>query len=419
MKKIVSLLLALVLMLGMVSFASAEDEPVTITIMHYMGNTVKIDTFQKIMDMYQELHPNVTFEAQMYSQNDYISQLPIRIANGDTPDIMMGSPAQYSDIIAAGKIKDMTGSALIEDLALSEGDLANCCYEGKVYGIPIDFKTYGVFYNKAIFEQYGLTEPTTQEELDNICAVLAENGVDPWIRCYSNVTYTDIEVRGILWPLLVENGNYDAFDKLMNGEAQFADYPEFAKAFDLWAARMAYSRTDDMSNDTTTARQLIASGAGAMIYDGTWAFAQIQGFNPDVEYGLFALPRDDGNANGWCIQLDQIFMVSNESEHEEAVLDFLAFLTSPEIAGLWSAETLCPSVVPGVEAEMPDAILTACKGKESGNIAHEGAFTSWLKGEYLTAFRQITQNFAADRTMTTEDVITMLQDEFDIINASK
>ena len=417
MKKLLTLVLCLVMVLT--AAVSMAEEPVTITIMHYMGNTVKIEAFDAILAKYQETHPNVTFESQMYSQNDYIAQLPIRIANGDTPDIMMGSPNQYSDIIDAGKVKNLTGHELITALGLSEGDLKNCQYNGEVYALPLDFKTYGVIYNKAIFEKYGLTEPKTQDEFDALCQTLKDNGVDPFIRNNSNVTYPDIEMRAILWPLLLENGHADAFEKLMNGEAQFADYPEFAKAFELWGRRLAFNRIDDMSNDTTMGRQKIAAGEGAMIYDGTWAFAQIQGFNPEVEYGMFVMPRDDGKENAWCIQLDQLFMVSNESKHEEAVMEFMAFLLSPEIAGFWSAQTLCPSVVPGVETEMPEVIMTACKGKESGNIAHEGAFTTWLKGEYLTAWRQITQTFCADESVGVEDAVQLLQDTFDEINANK
>lgn len=419
MKKILSLVLALAMLLSVTVIAAADEEPVTISIMHYMGNQVKLDTFEAILNRYTELHPNVTFEAQMYSQNDYIAQLPIRIANGDTPDIMMGQPTQYSDIIEAGKVMDLSDSDLVKSLNLNEGDLKNCCYNGTVYALPLDFKTYGVIYNKAIFEKYGLTPPATQDEFDALCQTLKDNGVDPFIRYYSNVTYTDIEMRGTLWPMLLENGHNDAFEKLMNGEAKFADYPEFAKAFELWNRRLAFSRIDDMSNDATMGRQLFAQGEGAMMYDGTWSFAQIQGFNPEAEYGMFVLPRDDGKANSWCIQLDQIFMVSNESKHAQAVMDFMAYLLNPETAGYWAAQTLNPSVVPGVETEMPDVIMTACKAKESGNIAHEGSLTTWLKGEYLTAWRQITQTFAADRTMTVEDAVEMLQSTFDEINAAK
>ena len=341
MKKLGSLLIVLAMLLSMASLAVAE-EPITISIMHYMGNQVKLDAFDEILNKYMETHPNVTFESQMYSQNDYIAQLPIRIANGDTPDIMMGQPTQYSDIIEAGKVMDLTGHELITALNLNEGDLKNCSYNGNVYALPLDFKTYGVIYNKAIFEKYGLTPPTTQDEFDALCQTLVDNGVDPFIRNYSNVTYPDIEVRGILWPLLIENGHGDAFEKLMNGEAKFTDYPEFAKAFELWARRLAFSRVDDMGNDTTMGRQLMAQGAGAMMYEGTWAYAQIQDFNPDQEYGMFVLPRDDGKVNSWCVQLDQIFMISNESKHPEAVMEFMTYLLSPEIRCLHSQQNQEP-----------------------------------------------------------------------------
>ena len=418
MKKLLALLLT-VCLLGCLAATVCAEEPVTITILHYMGNEVKLNAFNRILDGYTALHPNVTFDSQALSQNEYITQLRTRVGAGDAPDIMMGQPGQYADIIEAGYVMDLSDNPLIAELGMTEGDIKNCSYNGHVYALPLDFKTYGVIYNKGMFEKYGLSVPTTQDELDAVCKTLKDNGVDPWARNYSNVTYPDIEMRAILWPLLQENGHNDAFQKLMAGEAGFADYPEFEKALELWGRRMDYNRMDDMSNDTTMGRQLIASEGAAMIYDGTWAFAQIQQFNPAIEYGMFAVPRDDGKPNAFCVQLDQLFMVNGKSAHSEAVMDFMKYLLTPEVAGQWSAETLCPSVVPGVTVEMPEVVMTAIQAKEAGNIAHEGAFTASFSGEYLTNWRSITQGFCADRSLTPADIIEELQAAFDEINASK
>ena len=112
-------------------------------------------------------------------------------------------------------------------------------------------------------------------------------------------------------------------------------------------------------------------------------------------------------------------MVNGKSAHTEAVMDFMKYLLTPETAGQWSAETLCPSVVPGVTVEMPEVIMTAIQAKEAGNIAHEGVFTASFSGEYLTNWRSITQGFCADRSLTPADIIDELQDAFDEINASK
>ncbi len=196
MKKLLALLLTVCLLGGLIMTASAE-EPVTITILHYMGNEVKLNAFNKILNGYMELHPNVTFDSQALSQNEYITQLRTRIGAGDAPDIMMGQPGQYADIIEAGYVMDLTDNELISALGLTEGDIKNCSYNGHVYALPLDFKTYGIIYNKAIFEQYGLTVPSTQDALDAICKTLKDNGIDPWARNYSNVTYPDIEIDGI------------------------------------------------------------------------------------------------------------------------------------------------------------------------------------------------------------------------------
>ncbi len=420
MKKVLAFVLSLALLLSLAQLAFAETKaPVTIKILTYMGNAVKLDTFNEIMNDYMALNPNVTFDAQALSQNEYITQLRVRVGAGDAPDIMMGQPSQYTDIIDAGYVMDLTDSPIIEALKLTKADIGDCSYQGKVYALPLDFKTYGVIYNKDIFAKYGLAAPATQDELDALCETLKQNGVDPWIRNNSNVTYPDIEVRGIMWPLVMENGKYDVFEKLMSGEAKFTDTPEFLKAVELWGRRMAYSRLDDMSNDTTMARQAMAAGQAAMIYDGTWAFAQIQEFNPDAKYGMFPLPRDDGKPNSYCIQLDQIFMVNGKSENAQEALKLMEYLLTPEAAGKWSARTLGPSVVPGVTVEMPEVIKTAMEAKETGNIAHAGNFTAQLSGEYLTNWRTVLQSFAADRTMTPQDVAEELQAAFDEINASK
>ena len=226
MKKLLALLLT-VCLLGCLAATVCAEEPVTITILHYMGNEVKLNAFNRILDGYTALHPNVTFDSQALSQNEYITQLRTRVGAGDAPDIMMGQPGQYADIIEAGYVMDLSDNPLIAELGMTEGDIKNCSYNGHVYALPLDFKTYGVIYNKGMFEKYGLSVPTTQDELDAVCKTLKDNGVDPWARNYSNVTYPDIEMRAILWPLLQENGHNDAFQKLMAGEACFEDYPEF------------------------------------------------------------------------------------------------------------------------------------------------------------------------------------------------
>ena len=52
-------------------------------------------------------------------------------------------------------------------------------YDGEVYAIPTQQSTAIMYYNKAIFDKYGLEVPTTYDEYVQVCDTLKENGVTP------------------------------------------------------------------------------------------------------------------------------------------------------------------------------------------------------------------------------------------------
>lgn len=50
---------------------------------------------------------------------------------------------------------------------------------GQVYGLPIHYYNWGIYYNKSIFEKYGLSEPQTWEQLLEVCKKLKSQGIIP------------------------------------------------------------------------------------------------------------------------------------------------------------------------------------------------------------------------------------------------
>ena len=115
---------SLVFLGGGMSTSSAE-KPVTITMLHYMGNEVKLNAFNSILKKYRDMNPHVNFDVQAISQTEYFTQLRIRIASGDTPDIMMGQPSQYPDIIETGYVMDLSKSELVNQLKLTGADIGD------------------------------------------------------------------------------------------------------------------------------------------------------------------------------------------------------------------------------------------------------------------------------------------------------
>ena len=263
--------------------APAAAEPVTIKTIHYMVEGEKAGALEAIQAEFTKLYPNVSFENSAYSQGtDYFAQLSTAIASGDMPEIMMGNPGLYTDLIDGGFVMDLTGNDVIEGLGLTQADMGDVSYNGKWYAFPVDFKTWGVYYNKAIFAELGLEVPTTHSELLAVCQALVDGGYDAWAEWYADGASVDIEMRPIVWTKAIQNGDNDMFAKLMADEAKIADYPYFAEALQQWGERIgSWARVDATSNNQSAANEVFLSGQAGMLYQGTWNYGSIEAIKPE------------------------------------------------------------------------------------------------------------------------------------------
>lgn len=86
-----------------------SGEEKTLTVFHYMGQSVKQQGLEKLEEEFKKTHPNITFENIFYNQGtDYFPQLSTALASGEQPDIIMGNPATYPDLIENGYAMDLT-----------------------------------------------------------------------------------------------------------------------------------------------------------------------------------------------------------------------------------------------------------------------------------------------------------------------
>lgn len=162
-----------------------SGEEKTLTVFHYMGQSVKQQGLEKLEEEFKKTHPNITFENIFYNQGtDYFPQLSTALASGEQPDIIMGNPATYPDLIENGYAMDLTDNDVIKNLNVSPEDLNDASANGKVYAVPIDFKASGFFYNVKMFKENGLEVPKTLTEFDQLVETLHSKGIDPFIDLY-------------------------------------------------------------------------------------------------------------------------------------------------------------------------------------------------------------------------------------------
>ncbi len=444
MKKLLALLLALVMVLSMVACGAKEEAPattaapkaeapseekpaepevrdVTITVYHYMVQATKQAGLEAVEAAFAEAHPeyNITWNNVVYNQGtDYFPQLQTALASGDQPEIMMGNPGLYPDLVEQGFVADLTDNAVIASLGLPSGDLGDVSANGRIYGFPIDFKTWGVFYNKAIFEELNLEVPTTYTELLEICDKIAEAGIDPWAHAFGDAVFGDIEMRNYVWPKALAAGDNDIFEKLMSGEAKLTDYPYIAEGLELWGQRLKYMRPDAMDNNQNAALEVFAAGEAAMMYFGTWGIGDLEAMiaGTDFEYDFFVEPIDDVGGAKMNVQVDQAFMVNPNAEAYDVAVQFMEYWVV-EGGSSWSAVSLMPLLNGKVADNAPAVVKTLAEIKGSGNIAHYGDFTKPFNSQftsdwrtYLTAF---AESYANGAGQTPEKCLADMQAKFD------
>ena len=195
MKKIISSILLVVLMLSMVlagcsgpqaapDFVMPEggfdtSKPVEIVFYHQMGAQLQEILNTAIAD-FNVLYPNIKVTHK--TQGDYNGirdQIKTELTVGDQPNIAYCYPDHVALYNMAGAVQTL--DLLINDptvgyTAEQKADFIEAYYneglafgDGKMYTLPISKSTEVLYYNKTFFEANGLKVPTTWEEMAQVC----------------------------------------------------------------------------------------------------------------------------------------------------------------------------------------------------------------------------------------------------------
>ena len=403
MKKLVSLLLVLAMVFAMASFASADEEN-TIIVYHYMVEGQKADALEEIEGRFAALHPelNIKWDNRAISQGgspNYFDALNTGILAGEDITLMMGNPGTYVDLINEGYVLDLTGDPAVMSMGLGAADLADAGLDGHLYAYPVDFKSWGAFYNTKMFAENGWTVPTTKTEMLELCQKIADAGITPWANWYADGASVDIENRIVIWTKAVADGQLDMYVKLMNGEAKIADYPYFKEAIEYWGERLGagkgWARPDAVSNDQTAGNEVFISGQAAMLFQGTWNIGTIEQkiAGSDFEYGFFVVPMDDAGTSYLNTQVDQAFMVNAKSSHVEIGKAFMEYWLGNEM-GFWSDATYQPCITGATTENTVPLLKSLLDAKAAGNTSGYGNFDRQLTSAFIGAFRKALTAYA-------------------------
>jgi glucose/mannose transport system substrate-binding protein len=203
--------------------------------------------------------------------------------------------------------------------------LEQVMYDGKIYGVPSNVHRLNtIFYNKKVFERFGLTEPTTIPELQAMGRKLQGTGVsllaigsrEPW-----TVALFVFEC------LLVSREGPDVYRDYFHGRMH-PDDPRIARTLTAALQLFNYVNPDNAKLSWLQAVDLVIRGQAAMTVMGDWARVSFSahGMKPGVDYDEIPFP---GSAGAFVFTSDA-FSLPADAKNKAGARRLLATIGSVE-----------------------------------------------------------------------------------------
>lgn len=349
------------------SAATTEAEPVTITFAEHVADIENQEAhLAKIIDAFEAANPNIKVEITGREVSEHNTQMALLAGENNLPDILWLEQASAQEFAKNGYLYDLT-SALDQygiNNSLLPGLVHCCTVDGKDYGMPSEIMMVGFFYNKTVFEQNGLTAPTTYEEFMNVVKTLADKGVTPIaMGSKSNFSVWAFET------MLARYGFFDKLPGLKSGDISWAN-DDFIHYFEKVAAmREAGAFSKDAANmDYFQAKEVFLAGNAAMFNTGAWDIGDFERSEIASQIGFFWGPTFSDSAYNQQVAIKAaggVYCVSQKAAEDPAVLDavmkFWSFYYGPEGTKIIAEETAglpCSSYSGTIDATQHPVLAT-------------------------------------------------------------
>ncbi|MFB5192437.1 ABC transporter substrate-binding protein [Alicyclobacillus fastidiosus] len=286
---------------------------------------------QDNIKLFEQAHPNVTFNVtDNASSNTYLTKVTSQMAAGTTADIFEGwTSNRMQEFVNSGRVLDIT-SYLKSNATLNsevmKTVLPATTFNGKVYGLPTTLDSEVVFYNKDIFQKYGLQVPKTYNDLLNIIKTLKTHNITP-------ISMSNQESFNGAIPLqMIEEriGGLDSYQGLVDGSIPWTSQPVLQASSQI--QQLIHMGAFNANPNSTSSDQSIAAlqaGQAAMYINGTWDIQQLTGKN--MNFGAFNFPSisgGKGSANDLIELPNDALYISSHAKNQSTAEEFLAFCLS-------------------------------------------------------------------------------------------
>ncbi len=307
---------------------STLAQQVEIRLTGWTSSDAEQKLFEQILDEFRAANPDIKLTYEPIP-SDYATKLQTDIAAGSVADVF------YVDSLAAPDF--MVNGALLELDSFMQKDSVNAAdfypgliqsfqMDGKTYGLPKDWSSLAMVYDKKALTDAGVANPPTNwDELKAAGQALKAKAGEPRI-----VIPPDI-AREFAF-------HYAAGAEVISkdGSSIVIDSPEAATALDFYYGMYKDGiATTPADTGAGWPGDALAKDFGDLVFEGNWVFPFLKENAPDLDFGISEMP--DGPSGKATLAFTVSFSAYAETKQPDAAWTVINYLTGAEGMGKWTS----------------------------------------------------------------------------------
>ena len=288
---------------------------------------------KQMLEQFHETHPNIRVFYTPDPEN-LQEKLLADMQAGTAPDVFQACCSLFPIVAQRGYALDLRpyvendlDQAIVEDWDPAQYR-AFFTRDGQQYGLPKYHGALALYYNRNLFDEYGVDYPQEDWDHDDYLATMkrltldrdGDGRVDLW-GSMLDVSWDRVQVHVNAWGGHFVDPDDPTLCRMCEPEAMAA--MEWIRAR-MWDDRVLATARDVQSVST---RQAFVNQQVAMVEDGSWALKDILA-GADFRVGVVPFPA--GPARRVTLATTDGFGIYAGTQHPDAAWELLKFLTSVE-----------------------------------------------------------------------------------------
>lgn len=254
-------------------------------------NTLSVNDFKIVIENFNEEFPDIAINLINHGDSEqYYTQINTAGVAGTLPDLFYVRSFDVAPFGGRGWIHPLNDLMARDGMDLSDfwpAQVAQNSYEGQLMTLPYDFSNWAIYYNKTMFDEFGVPYPTddwTWDECYEIAAAFQEG--DP-----SEQTRWGLEMHQ--WPWLIMGLLHAGGGAIYTDDYRhcIVNNPENVATLQRLQDEMAAGNVVHRGN-TPAGLDPFLTGNIAMEVQGSWAaYYILDGIGDSFEWDIVKFPR--------------------------------------------------------------------------------------------------------------------------------